>query len=261
MCGKASSGKALHGSRAHCALGRTLPDRQNIPIKTTDRPRRTLRPFISPSVGWFLRSSPACPSFFPETRCAAPACEIALESCDVASRERPEAAEPTGKARADRGDVAARRREAQRDHGFGPAAETWTNSPSDCGAMADRSRTATDSRCVVRRLFGWRAIDRFSACRSRDEKRRLCPRRRIGGRHEDRPIGRAVPDKRDKRRNVSDGFRRQRTMPVAIILVSPRPGIVRREESRRSVAVVHLAQESRARQMLSCGSNASRPRP
>jgi hypothetical protein len=29
-----------------------------------------------------------------------------------------------------------------RDHGFGPAAETWTNSPSDCGAIADRSRTA-----------------------------------------------------------------------------------------------------------------------
>jgi hypothetical protein len=71
---------------AHIARwGRTLPDRQNIPIKTTNRPRRTLPPFISPSVGWFLRSSPACPSFFPEGRCAAPACEIALYSCDVAS--------------------------------------------------------------------------------------------------------------------------------------------------------------------------------
>ena len=37
-------------------------------------------------------------------------------------------------------------------------------------------------------------------------------------------------------------------MPIAIIFVSARPGIIRREESRRSVAVVHLAQESRARQ-------------
>src|SRR6185437_1780747 len=30
---------------------RTLPDRRKIPTKTTDRPSRTLRPFISPSVG------------------------------------------------------------------------------------------------------------------------------------------------------------------------------------------------------------------
>jgi hypothetical protein len=72
--------------QAHLApQGRTLLDRQNIPIKTTDRPSRTLRPFISPSVGWFLRSSLACPSFFPEERCAAPAYEIAPESCDVAA--------------------------------------------------------------------------------------------------------------------------------------------------------------------------------
>ena len=37
-------------------------------------------------------------------------------------------------------------------------------------------------------------------------------------------------------------------MPVAIIFVSPRPGIIRREEPRRSVAVVHFPQESGARQ-------------
>ena len=37
-------------------------------------------------------------------------------------------------------------------------------------------------------------------------------------------------------------------MPVAIIFVSPRPGIISREESRRSVAVVHFPQESGARQ-------------
>src|SRR6185437_3683934 len=66
---------------------RTLPDRRKIPTKTTDRPSRTLRPFISPSVGWFLRSSLACPSFFPEGRYAAPSYEIAPESSDAAPRD------------------------------------------------------------------------------------------------------------------------------------------------------------------------------
>jgi hypothetical protein len=61
----------------------TLPDRQNNQAKTTDRPRRTLRPFIWPSVGWFLRTSPERPSFFPAIRCPAPACDFAQEQSDL----------------------------------------------------------------------------------------------------------------------------------------------------------------------------------
>jgi hypothetical protein len=72
---------AAHTARA----GRTLPDRPKTQIKTTDRQSRTLRPFIWPSVGRFLLSSPDRPSFFPEMRCATPACEIAPGSFNAAN--------------------------------------------------------------------------------------------------------------------------------------------------------------------------------
>jgi hypothetical protein len=71
--------------RAHIAGGRrTLPDQRKTPAKTTNRPSRTLRPFIWPSVGWCLSFSSVRTSFFSEARWAAPAYEFARESHDVA---------------------------------------------------------------------------------------------------------------------------------------------------------------------------------
>jgi hypothetical protein len=61
-----------HLARANCKLR----DRRKVPAKTTDRPRRTLGPFILPSIDQYLRLIPCLPSFFPETVCAAPAYEI-----------------------------------------------------------------------------------------------------------------------------------------------------------------------------------------
>jgi hypothetical protein len=49
----------------------TLRERRKTRTKTNDRPSRTVRPFIWPSVGRFSRSSPVRPSFFPEARCPA----------------------------------------------------------------------------------------------------------------------------------------------------------------------------------------------
>jgi hypothetical protein len=72
--------------RAHLVPGRrTLPDQRKNQTKATAQPSRTLRPFIWPSVGWFLLSSPVRPSFFPEARFPTPACEIAPCVCDASS--------------------------------------------------------------------------------------------------------------------------------------------------------------------------------
>jgi len=71
---------AAHIARAR----RTLPDRPKTPTKTTDRQSRTLRSFIWPSVGRFLLFPLDRPSFFPGTRYAAPACEIAPGSFNAA---------------------------------------------------------------------------------------------------------------------------------------------------------------------------------
>ena len=147
--------RGLHNAGAHRGAGTKTLARNNAP--TVPRPGRTLRPFILPSDGRLplppgshfcaglrnltMITTRSIWNAQPERR------TNRSRSCDGFLSE---AREPTGKGEL----TEANGRRAAPDwrvSGFGLAAETWTNSPSDCGAMADRG-TATTGASVGRRF-------------------------------------------------------------------------------------------------------------
>ena len=211
MCGNGGHSNRVD-FRAHIARrGRTLPDQRKTKAKTTNRPSRTLRSFISPSFGRLSRISPVCSLMFAHLR------RHALQRAEI-------------------GKCAFRlqTRWNARNHGVHPDDESATNRPLDCGAIADRSRTPTppeasrEDRFEARLICGLRVIGMFG------EERRLGPGEPRDGSGESGRVDVAAVDQRQQFGDIGDW---SRPATDGADRGNPRSGQVRHCRPRESRAI------------------------
>lgn len=82
--------------------------------------------------------------------------------------------------------------------------------------------------------------------RLRGKNRRAGPEQRVGMRNQQQWIYTALTDQGQQSGDIGARFGWQRTLPITVVLIAPRPGVIGCQKARRAIAIMHLAQERSA---------------